>query len=151
MVERRGIERPVESVEAVTQRLIDACGGFRAAAAAARVGKSQLHRYTDPRETEGDAFMPADVILSLEMQCGDPIMTRYLAAWTAHALVDTGRTDAGDYSQQLTACVQAQADLTKAMLANAAPGEIHARARALVEAAAGLQHMAAADMEGDGR
>jgi hypothetical protein len=57
------------------RRLIAACGGLIEAAAACRVGKSQLADY---QAAEGLGFMPADVMADLEAYCGSPIYSRML-------------------------------------------------------------------------
>ncbi len=57
------------------RRLIAACGGLIEAAAACRVGKSQLADY---QAAEGLGFMPADVMADLEAYCGAPTYSRML-------------------------------------------------------------------------
>jgi len=57
------------------RRLIAACGGLIEAAAACRVGKSQLADY---QAAEGLGFMPADVMADLEAYCGTPVYSRML-------------------------------------------------------------------------
>ena len=66
------------SLKQATEMLIAACGGIEASAKLARVGKSTIARYSDP--AADDCYIPADVIRALELHCGDPIVTRYLAA-----------------------------------------------------------------------
>ncbi len=57
------------------RRLVAACGGLMEAAAACRVGKTQLADY---QSAEGVGFMPADVMADLEAYCGAPIYSRVL-------------------------------------------------------------------------
>ena len=57
------------------RRLVAACGGLMEAAAACRVGKTQLADY---QSVEGVGFMPADVMADLEAYCGSPIYSRML-------------------------------------------------------------------------
>lgn len=57
------------------RRLIAACGGLVEAAAACRVGKSQLADY---QAADGVGFMPADVMADLEAYCGTPTYSRML-------------------------------------------------------------------------
>lgn len=57
------------------RRLVAACGGLMEAAAACRVGKTQLADY---QSAEGVGFMPADVMADLEAYCGAPIYSRML-------------------------------------------------------------------------
>lgn len=60
----------------LARRLIDACGGYEAAAAAVGCGKSTLHRYQD---VNGDRFMPSNVMATLEAFCGEPIYSAAIA------------------------------------------------------------------------
>ncbi|NKE43403.1 hypothetical protein HB662_01340 [Roseomonas frigidaquae] len=62
--------------KALARTLIEAVGGLDAAAAATRVGKTQLGYYQSPHH---DQFMPADVVARLELLAGDPILTAELA------------------------------------------------------------------------
>ncbi|MCA6311560.1 hypothetical protein [Phenylobacterium sp.] len=57
------------------RRLIAACGGLVEAAAACRVGKTQLADY---QAADGVGFMPADVMADLEAYCGTPTYSRML-------------------------------------------------------------------------
>ncbi|GAB5388471.1 MAG: hypothetical protein Alpg2KO_14390 [Alphaproteobacteria bacterium] len=82
---RRILPRPQGSLEAVTTALIDACGGEREVEASVRVEKSTLHRYTSPNHPH---HMPVDVVRACEMKCGQPILTRFLAAELGFALID---------------------------------------------------------------
>jgi hypothetical protein len=65
--------------------LVKACGGLDRASALTRVKPTQMHRYTAPGEP--DCHMPADVIAALELHCGAPIVTRFLALGTGSILV----------------------------------------------------------------
>lgn len=63
-------------------QLVQAVGGFEAAAGFCRVGKSQLHNATSVNDAI--TFLPADVIADLEAvtvgTVGHPVVTRYLAS-----------------------------------------------------------------------
>lgn len=65
--------------------LIEACGGI--SKARCRVKKSVLQTYADKDRPECN--MPADVIADLEAQCGEPIVTRFLAL-SANCFVERG-------------------------------------------------------------
>ena len=62
-------------LSAVTQALIDACGGFIAAALECDVSKSQLQRAADPNHSY---TLKASTIWHLEQACGQPIVSRAL-------------------------------------------------------------------------
>lgn len=62
--------------KALARTLIDAVGGLDAAAAATRVGKSQLGNYQSPHHEQ---FMPVDVVARLELLGGEPLITAELA------------------------------------------------------------------------
>ena len=64
--------------------LVSACGGVEAAAAACRVGKSQLGRYQSPHDQE---MLPIDVVAALERATGLWPVTTALARLSGHALV----------------------------------------------------------------
>lgn len=59
--------------------LIRACDGLEEAAAACRVGKSQLANFQDAervQDPERAQYMPADVIADLEAYCGQPLYSK---------------------------------------------------------------------------
>lgn len=62
-------------LSAVTQALIEACGGFIAAALECDVSKSQLQRAADPHHSY---TLKASTIWHLEQACGQPIVSRAL-------------------------------------------------------------------------
>lgn len=77
------------SLKEAEASLVKACGGLEAAAHLSRVKKSQLARYTDPGEA--DYHMPADVIRALELHCGVPHVTRFLAIEAGAVLIPLPR------------------------------------------------------------
>lgn len=110
--------RPAGSLEQATDSLIAANGPRKFVAGLVRVRETQLIRYTDPGEI---AAMPADIIRSLEALCGDPIVTRYLAAESGHVLLrlapegegalDALTADAArDFGELIAGLVEARAD-----------------------------------------
>jgi hypothetical protein len=72
------------SLKAATAELVAASGGLDRAAHLVRVGRSTLARYSDP--VEAGVYMPADVVRALELACGRPVVTAYLAAEQGCAL-----------------------------------------------------------------
>lgn len=70
-------------------RLVQAVGGFEAAAGFCRLGKSQLNNATSMNHP--DVFLPADVVVALEAVTvgtpGHPIVTRYLSGRAAHEIL----------------------------------------------------------------
>lgn len=87
---RRGLQkiRRPGSLKEAEAELVQACGGQSASAEFARVGKSQLARYTDDSGDNETVHMPADIVEVLERACGEPIVTRFLAAASGHVLID---------------------------------------------------------------
>lgn len=79
-----------QAIRTATRRLVRATGGIDGGAATTRVARSTLAMYYDPfPESRGAArtFMPVDVAADLEDACGEPILSRALAAITGHVLV----------------------------------------------------------------
>ncbi len=73
----------LQALKATTRRLVDACGGQESAASITRVAHQSLSRYRLPERAED--FIPIDVLLDLELDAGEPFVTRALAArqgWT---------------------------------------------------------------------
>ena len=75
------------SLKQATARLLDANGGPQGAAEGCRVTAGMLFKYTDPNDENRLRFMPADIVRHLEQRCGEPIVTRFLAAEAGHVLV----------------------------------------------------------------
>lgn len=71
--------RPGTLKEAVSD-LVEGCGGLAGAAAYARVGRSQLFRYTDDSDDHASTNIPADVAVALELRVGLPLVTEWMAA-----------------------------------------------------------------------
>lgn len=71
--------RAAGSLKQATADLVDACGGLKPAAGAARVGRTALFRYTDDADEHADRYMPVDIVAALEARCGEPIVTEWLA------------------------------------------------------------------------
>lgn len=80
--------RAAGSLKEAVAELVLACGGQVEAARLCRVSKSQIARYTDDSGDNETAHIPADVVACLEVSCGQPIVTAYLASLTRHALID---------------------------------------------------------------
>ncbi len=85
------IPREARSLKDAVSALVRQCGGLERAASLTRVSPSQMQRYTSP--SEHDYQMPVDVALALEMSCGVPHVTRFLALETRHVLLNTAPQD----------------------------------------------------------
>lgn len=72
--------RPAGSLKEAQADLVEACDGAVRAAALVRVGRSQLHKYTDADEPNDVVHMPVDVVRVLERFAGAPHVSRFLAA-----------------------------------------------------------------------
>lgn len=88
--------RTAGTLKAAAAGLIEACGGFPAAARIARVGRSQLFRYTDDSEENAGINIPVDVVDTLEGYCGVPAVTEWLAHQRGHLLVPVALDPAGE-------------------------------------------------------
>lgn len=75
------------SLKQATAQLIDANGGPQCAAEGCRVTAGMLFKYTDPNDENRLRFMPVDIVRGLEQRCGDPVVTRFLAAEAGHVLI----------------------------------------------------------------
>lgn len=86
--------------------LVDANGGFEAAAMVTRVNKTALHAYCDLKAPQ---FPPADVISDLEAACGEPIVTRWQARAQGYQLVPIEPGDSTRVSEinPLAMCAEA--------------------------------------------
>ncbi|MCX5495398.1 hypothetical protein OSH11_11830 [Kaistia dalseonensis] len=116
----------LQALKAATRRLVDACGGQESAASITRVSHQTISRYRLADRAED--FIPADVLLDLEADAGDPIVTRQLAArqgWTivrAHAQA-TGAT----LVQSIGQITQETSDVVIAVTGGLADGDFDAR------------------------
>ncbi len=61
----------------LARRLIEMCGGVRAAAEACRLNKSRLSECQAPGS---GVYLPIDVVADLEAYCGEPVYSRELVA-----------------------------------------------------------------------
>lgn len=73
-------------LKAAFRELVDLAGGQTAAARVARVSQQQLGRYCSTADEFEDCFPPADVVADLEAECGQPVLTRFMAALAGHDL-----------------------------------------------------------------
>ncbi|WP_299393229.1 phage regulatory CII family protein [Pelagibius sp.] len=113
MAKSRYKDRNPASLKAAVSDLIESCGGGPRAADVARVGKASLFRYTDESEDNANYHMPADVIRALETHCGQPIVTRFLAAEAGAVLLTLPREGGldGDWSVRLAALAKDSSDI----------------------------------------
>lgn len=121
---------PASLKEAVTD-LVTACGGQDRAAALTRVSPSQIQRYTAP--DQHDYQMPADVVQALEMACGKPLVTRFLAMATGNVLISTGPGDGLPLSADMGAFGRDAASMFEEFSRAMADGKIEAREAADIE------------------
>ena len=69
-------------LKAKTRDLIADCGGHERAASMTRVGASALYNYGNVNSD--DAYLPADVLMDLEAECGVPHISRVLCEVTGY-------------------------------------------------------------------
>lgn len=81
-------EREPGSLKEAVAELVANCGGQVAVSQFLRVSKSQIHRYTDDSDENQFTHMPVDLVARLERHCGDPVVTRWLAAAAGFAVID---------------------------------------------------------------
>ena len=109
--------------------LIRECGGQEAAATLSRIASHQAFgRYGRPREPEG---MPVDVVVDLEAEVGEPIVTRELADLAGYVLVPLPPAEADpewvrDLSAMMTAAGETMRGIGEALADDGAvsPDEI---------------------------
>ena len=124
------------TLKGATAALIDRVGGLQRAADASRVGVTTLCRYQDPADDK--CFMPVDVVLSLELHCGAPVVTQFLAARNGSVLtpIEPGQ---GDMPRDFAALSRDAAMVFAAYADAIIDGEVTAaERRALVAAADAL-------------
>jgi hypothetical protein len=122
--------RPPATLGSATEALINACGGPSAAAdlPGCRVGRKQLFNYTDDEEDNADKWMPADIVRALERHAGDPILTRFLAAESGHALIPLMLdVDIMALPPQVARAAKEAAEVFGAMAIDLADGTVTAR------------------------
>lgn len=73
-----GLPRPAFfRIKAASLDLVDRCGGIERSAAICGYSKSQVHRWTD---RNGADLICLVAIVALEAECGEPLVTRAMAA-----------------------------------------------------------------------
>lgn len=104
---------PGRLIAAVT-RLIVANGGELAAShvEGARVGKSEMQRYTDSDDFR-NRHMPVDIVAALERACGRPIVTEFLAAEAGAVLLPVPRAVTGEWLAEITRLTDENADVIR--------------------------------------
>lgn len=107
--------RPAGSLKEATQALLTAAGGTVKASEITGRGQSVLQRYGDPAEP--GRTMPVQIALQLEKTCGQPIVTRYLAAEAGCLLLDLGAVAAGRLGAELARVGQEASDVFAAAAA----------------------------------
>jgi len=128
------IRRDARSLKDAVTALVKECGGLERAASLTRVSPSSMQRYTSP--ADHDYQMPVDVALALEMSCGVPHVTRFLAMETKHVLVNTSPHDDTPLAVDVAKVGQEMAELFQKFGSAIADGKIcKAEATALEESA----------------
>jgi hypothetical protein len=128
------IERQPVSLKDAETALVTACGGQDRAAALTRVRPSQMQRYTSPGEPR--CHMPIDVVQALEMHCGNPHVTRFLAFQSQAVLVQFDKGDRAHVSGHLSAIGQKSGEMFGKACKGLADGTLSAKEAALVQAEA---------------
>jgi hypothetical protein len=97
------IPREPGTLKDAASALVKACGGLEKASALTRVKPSQMQRYTAPGEP--DCHMPVDVVVALELNCAQPLVTQFLALQAGGVLlrVPRGARSRRDYMRHLGA------------------------------------------------
>ncbi|GEM_PF-6978470 len=79
------------ALKAAARRLVERAGGLEASASITRVNKTTIGACT---QATHEWHLAADVILDLEAEVGDPIVTRQLARHAGYELVPIGEQQA---------------------------------------------------------
>lgn len=116
-------------LKTVSRRVIERCGGVSSAESITRVNNSHLSKYQSNSEDNISTFMPIDVALDLDLDCGEPVITRAMAeAQGFRLVVNDAADDELACSQRLlkkiSTLTSSHADLTQALVSAAADGEI---------------------------
>lgn len=141
------IERSPATLKGAEDDLVKACGGLERAAALTRVRYSQMQRYTAPGEP--DCHMPIDVVESLELHCGTPIVTRFLALQTQNVLISVSEGASAETAVHMANIGQETGALFKEFGESIADGTITNREAARLSAAAMRDINALAALCGD--
>ena len=116
-------------LKTVSRRVIECCGGVSSAESITRVNNSHLSKYQSRSEDNAGTFMPIDVALDLDMDCGEPIITRAMAESQGFRLVINDTSDdelpcAQKLLNKVSTISHSHADLTQALIVAASDGEI---------------------------
>jgi hypothetical protein len=84
MMARRYPEDVYQTLKAAYRRLIELAGGLEAAAGITRINKTTLGVCAQPGK---DFHLPGDVIIDLEKEVGEPLVTRFLAMKAGYELL----------------------------------------------------------------
>jgi len=144
---RSQIAREPGSLKEAETALVKACGGLAKSAALTRVRESQLGRYIAP--SEPDSHMPADVILSLEMHCQQPIVSGFIGMETQHMMLSLLDGRSAEVGTHLAQVGQETALLFKEFGASIADGTISPKEAGRIRAAVLRDMQALAALYGD--
>ena len=120
-------------LKAKVRKLVKRAGGVEAAADLTRVSKSNLSNYANPNR---NVHVPVDVLLDLERDAHDPIVTRALASLQGYVLLKVAATgeDAELLRDALAIGAGAGEVFAEVEAALADDGQVDARERARIEA-----------------
>lgn len=115
--------RTYNGLKTRTRKLIEKAGGAEEAAGRTRVRPSALYNYGNVNNP--DHFMPVDVILDLEADTGEPIVSAYLAKITGHVLIPVvARVGDGELARDLARIGKETADLFARVASDMADGKV---------------------------
>jgi len=96
MAERYSTEAQRRDIKLRTRDLVRANGGLEAAAEHTRLERAALGNHQSPDRP--GVYMPADVVLDLELRAAEPLITRALAQHQGYTLVAAEPLDGADVS-----------------------------------------------------
>lgn len=115
-------ERDYKGLKMAFRELVSMVGGVQRAAHVTRVDKARISLYCNPNSTQ---FAPMDVVADLEAECGDYVVTRFLAGLAHLELMQRPRGRAIDcVASGIKALSRDAADAVSAMAQAAVDGEI---------------------------
>lgn len=128
------IEREPATLKDAEAELVKACGGLDKASALTRVRPSQMQRYTAP--SEPDCHMPADVIESLELHCGQALVSAFIGLQNNRVMIDVSPRAAADTTIHMALIGQHTGELYKQFGESISDGTITPKEAAKLRAAA---------------
>ena len=111
------------SVKAAQRDLVKLCGTIERAAGIANVSKTQMGRFVNATDPD---LMPLHVIVVLEKECGQPVVTQVMAAEQGRRLTDPDeeRQVERDVMTGYAALMQQSASVVNALASAMADGQV---------------------------